>query len=294
MGGITQVTTCKGFLDSVKKNLPRWFESGVDQIVIVDWACPEKVAEHCWEYVKQDSYRLKVLRVPPETAGETFHLTRARNLGAKVADNDILFFCDADAFAFPHIFDDVRSRFSRRNNPVDLLVADKLIASESYVHHPFADVPMQWGLHGQCFIRQSTFHSLNGYAERHKEWGGESYDLYIRSGAAGKVIESLKPCGIHVTPHSDTVRDRYLPRHFAGVDGGRRSQFCRSINNLMKYRRNVRANPGIRSGQLIDIGVGRHAPTGSTPADASPSRCAAVHASLVRERTEMAWIPDAV
>ena len=85
------ITTCKGRLDHLKQSLPTMLRQPGAEVIVVDYACPEKTAA----YVEKHFPSAQVVRVEGE---EGFSNWRARNRGAAVAKGDVLIFCDADTF----------------------------------------------------------------------------------------------------------------------------------------------------------------------------------------------------
>jgi glycosyltransferase involved in cell wall biosynthesis len=241
--GITQVTTCKGRLEYISKNIKRWLNSGIDELVLVDFNCPQETGYRI-AYDYKDTLGLTVVIIKPELAGDFFHLTKARNVGAIAAKHEVLFFCDADTWTTSIFIEKQRSQFEDRG--VDLLINRVEASRENTIHRSTSDIPVQWGLDGQCFIKNSLLYSLNGYNESHQNWGGESYDLYIRASNVGAKIAQFDKTGIIITPHNDTVRNTHLRNQFDSPD--RKNYFLKSLRYLKRNRKISRVNPGKRFG----------------------------------------------
>lgn len=83
------ITACKGRLDHLKQSLPRMLEQPNSEVIVVDYACPDKTGD----YVEKNFPAARVVRVEGE---RVFSNWKARNRGAAVATGDMLMFCDAD------------------------------------------------------------------------------------------------------------------------------------------------------------------------------------------------------
>ncbi len=89
MSRIAFVTTCKGRLHHLKQTLPLLLAAGPDQIVVVDYACPDGTAD----WVKENYPQIDVVRVTDDPG---WCLPRARNQGASQVDSGWICFIDAD------------------------------------------------------------------------------------------------------------------------------------------------------------------------------------------------------
>ena len=85
------ITTCKGRLEHLKATLPSMVAQGANEVIVVDFSCPEKTGE--WVAANFPS-----VRVVSVTGREHFSNWTARNAGASVATSDVLLFVDADTF----------------------------------------------------------------------------------------------------------------------------------------------------------------------------------------------------
>jgi len=248
---ITQVTTCKGRRDLVEKNISRWLASGIDELVIVDYACPESTGKALLRTSFGSDPRVTIVQVPEfvihqqktlHFAGTTFNLCRARNIGVMAARHTYTFMLDADCWVTPSFLEDVQSRL----NPEDGLPEADLLVSG---FHVFKDgstnqLPCTWVKDGQCIVRTSMLHAIHGYNELHGNWGGESYDLYLRLKAHFPHMhtDQFESRLLQSTPHDDETRFRYysmLP------ETSRESQYRASSNFLSGQREcHSRSMPG--------------------------------------------------
>src|SRR5574343_1128333 len=83
------VTTCKGRLHHLQQTLPLIVAEAPDEIVVVDYGCPQGSGD----WVEANYPQVKVVRV---TDDDGFRLARARNLGAAACSAPWICFIDAD------------------------------------------------------------------------------------------------------------------------------------------------------------------------------------------------------
>jgi hypothetical protein len=98
---ITQVTTVKDRREHVLRHIGRWLASGIDELVLVDWNCPEETGKQIAQSATPGIRRAEMSpsSMSRKLAGESFHLTKARNVGALAARHELLLFMDADTWA---------------------------------------------------------------------------------------------------------------------------------------------------------------------------------------------------
>lgn len=245
---ISQITTVKGRYSAVKRNLKRWVDSGIDELVIVDYACPERTVERL--LVDPETKRLAtdprvtLVVVPKSIVGEFFSLGRARNIGAVAAKHEIFFFLDADAWATARCVEDIREKMhSDTGVPPNILVTSHKVYAPMTEQSP---LPATFAKDGQCVIRNHTFHAnLHGYVEKHASWGGESYDIYQRAFNQNERFGLLEHQSIIVSDLDDHLRDQFSQKK---IKNDLTSAFQTSIKRLASIRRVGWANPGITLG----------------------------------------------
>ena len=89
MNTIALITTCKGRLHHLRETLPLMASQGADEIVVVDYGCPDGAGD----WVEREFPGVRVVRVDDDPG---FCLPRARNAGARASSARWLAFVDAD------------------------------------------------------------------------------------------------------------------------------------------------------------------------------------------------------
>lgn len=148
---ISLITTCKGRLEHLKRSLPT-FQAASEDVVVVDYGCPDGTGD----YVEENFPNVTLVR---EKDVPVFNVSRARNLGARAARGDALFFCDADVLL---------AQAAKQN-----LNKINLIGSYATFRRPN-------DLRGTCLVARSDFERIGGYDEVLVGYSGEDLDLYMR------------------------------------------------------------------------------------------------------------------
>jgi len=179
---ISLITTCKGRLTHLKQSLPAFAQSGAEQIIVVDYACPD----HTQDWVRDNFPEVTIVAL---TDRPYFNPSDARNSGARSASGDYLLFLDADVL--------IGRRFVRR-----------LPASPPKLVR-FVIQPNGRGIAGSCFVERAAFNKVGGYDTFLGEgYGYEDFDLYRRLDATeGMVVDMTGD--ITVLDHDDRLRTNY-------------------------------------------------------------------------------------
>lgn len=242
---ITQITTVKGRLTSVLKNLPRWLSTDIDELVLVDYDCPEHTASRVTKTKHFKDHRLKLVRAETEFTGPYYNHGRARNIGAQAAKYDIFLFLDADCYVFPSLIEAIKQK-EEDDIYLQEVICTQTAMSAEHVIETTGKLPTTWAQDGQLFIKNAVFYDLNGFVEDNAGWGCETYDLVARAAQLDINIRDYHPAVfVNHVAHNNDVRDRYLPRSFKSVKGGRNGLFMESWRDLKNRRKTmVRAQPG--------------------------------------------------
>lgn len=182
---ISLVTTCKSRLSHLKQTLESWKHLSPFEIIVVDVSCPDRTKE--WLAVAHPEVRcVSLLR-------DGFNLAQARNVGAKAAKGDYLFFVDADITLGtglrawletqlkPHFY------FKRAQN------------------NPFEGIHEQ----GTFVCSSAAFEKIEGYDETFIGYGGEDHDIYYKLRRIGIRQMQIPKEYIVSLEHTDEMRTQY-------------------------------------------------------------------------------------
>lgn len=252
MRRIAFVTTCKGRLHHLKQTLPLLVSGGPDEIIVVDYGCPDGTAS----WVEENFPDVRVVRV---TDDPHFCLSRARNIGAALAESEWLCFIDAD------ILIDRQWVTWLRNSLQD----------GCFYRVEAVEGERDRNLWGTCVCPKSVFEAVEGYDEVMQGWGGEDDDLYLRFQDFG-LIEKYFPAKYTIgIPHGDEERTAFyenknrfvqqeVNRCYVGVKrllsdclGGVDKNLCRRVFNALC--RDIPLQSGLRSGSwVVRLSVNTH------------------------------------
>lgn len=83
------ITACKGRLDHLKASLPRMVDQAADEVIVVDFSCPQGTSD----FVAANFPSVHAVTVRGE---DHYSNWKARNAGASAASSELLVFVDAD------------------------------------------------------------------------------------------------------------------------------------------------------------------------------------------------------
>jgi len=152
----TIITTCKGRLDHLKVTLPAFLAFEDAEVIVVDYGCPQGTGD----FVRQNYPSAKVVSVNDDSR---FNISRARNIGARSATGDYLFFIDADVVIRDSRLKELLRTHERPNCFINFSNSIKAI-----------------DLLGTCLVPKQAFEKIGGYDEVITVYGGEERDLYAR------------------------------------------------------------------------------------------------------------------
>jgi glycosyltransferase involved in cell wall biosynthesis len=186
MNSVAFVTTSKGRLHHVKQTLPLIAAQNPDEIIVVDYGCPDGTSA----WVKCNFPAVKVVRVNDDPG---FCLSRARNIGAARSLSELICFIDADikigAGLIPWIKTSARS---------DAVYRAGLVNGRP-----------NFETFGTAIIPRKIFVSIGGYDEVFRGWGGEDTDIYNRLRMSGVPSLAYLPTFVSPISHGDDERTKF-------------------------------------------------------------------------------------
>jgi len=200
------VVTCKGRLHHLQQSLPGLVHQPNTECIVVDFDCPDRTCE----WVSENYPGVRIVHV---TDTPRFHLSRARNLGARAATAPRLCFVDADVV--------VDEAFATTVIP-ELAEDCYFIIPHMAAGCDFRPSPLPWGAFGTAICARDDFRRIGGYDEAIEGWGGEDEDLYYRLGQAGVRLAMFPGQWLRAISHDDVertahyeIRDRWLNHRIA-------------------------------------------------------------------------------
>jgi len=186
MPTIAFVTTCKNRLDYLQRTLPQWMAEEPDEIIVVDYGCPQGAGD----WVEANWPRVKVVRVDDDPG---FCVARARNQGAAVAQAEWICFIDADVKVRPGWLEWMRANL-REDGFYRAAPVDGVRTQETW---------------GTVIVPRDAWRSVEGFDECFVGWGGEDADLYDRLVLAGYAERDYPDHFVVAIEHSDEERFMY-------------------------------------------------------------------------------------
>ena len=186
MDRIAFVTTCKNRLHHLQRTLPLWVAEAPDEIVVVDYGCPQGTGD----WVEANWPQVRVLRVTDDPG---FCVSRARNLGAAAADAEWVCFIDADILVRAGWVAWMRAHL----RPGGFYRAGPIGKRRH---------PETWGT---AVIERAAWRAVGEYDELFTGWGGEDPDLYDRLQLAGVEDRDYPNEFVEAITHDDAARFAY-------------------------------------------------------------------------------------
>lgn len=182
---ITAITTCMGRRDHLEITLPIMLEE-FSRVIVVDWSCPQKSGEFAASLGASVVYKY----------GEKFfNISKARNLGATLADSQYLCFIDADNMCSPGF----RAELESILNPGNMVLAAR--TQDGY------DVN---DLMGFIAMPTEVFKLVGGYDESWQDWGPEDVHLRAKLFLEEKLsVKRLSGMALGALAHTNEERSTY-------------------------------------------------------------------------------------
>ena len=172
------ITTCKNRLAHLKETLPLMMAVDGAEVIVVDYGCEQGTAEWVRTHYPQ-------ARVVTVTDDPVFHVSRARNIGARAASARRLCFVDADLF----IVGDLSKWLIGHYDKASFYVIPADGSSTA----------------GFLLCERTAFEAVGGYDEALRGWAPEDMDLYERiemSGPRRNYVPETMFSSIHHTDDS--------------------------------------------------------------------------------------------
>ena len=188
------VTTCKGRLTHIQETLPLLWEQAKQNIVMVDYSCPQNSGE----WVEKNYPQVHIVRV--DSAG--FNISDARNQGARDLTCDFICFIDADVKVYPGFVEWLQDNLNL------------------YCFYTITKTNGPNELWGTIIVPTHAYKLIRGYDELFSGWGGEDDDLYYRLKSAGFTPLGIPPHFLEAIKHKDEervlfheIKDRNFQHH---------------------------------------------------------------------------------
>lgn len=182
---ISFITTCKGRLEHLKQTLPLLLAANADEVIVVDVDCPDGTAN----WLRTNNFPVKIVELPMPG----FHIAKARNAGAAVAQFPVLCFIDADIKIDNEFIPWIKKHWLRNTFAVRLQKS------------PYDGIHEQ----GTVVCRASDFKLVEGYDEMFRNYGGEDHDFNEKLRRSGLRRQNFPANLIASIPHDDIVRTKY-------------------------------------------------------------------------------------
>lgn len=184
---ISFITTCKGRLHHLKQTLPLLYALSPDEIIVVDYNCPDNTGE----WVKTNYPEVKLVSA---VGAKGFSASNARNLGAAQSNCEWLCFIDADIKSNQEWLRWIRNNL-KTGNFYRASVDNGICDHETY---------------GTFICPRKSFIDIGGYDETYQGWGGEDEDIYVRLSLLSKLHQSTYPSRfVTAIRHDDELRTKF-------------------------------------------------------------------------------------
>lgn len=184
---IAVVTTCKNRRSDLEMSLPAMVEAGFDEVVLVDYGCPQGAGE----WAKSTHPSVKVVY---HDADSGFSASKARNLGAQAVVADWIFFVDCDILIAPDFVAYLRSR----------LTECRYYRAEEHGRNERV-------AYGSFVVLRDDFTRVGGYDEMYRGWGCEDDDVFFRLTSIGTRLSEFPSRFLTELKTAEDKRTEYSP-----------------------------------------------------------------------------------
>jgi glycosyltransferase involved in cell wall biosynthesis len=179
---IAFITVCKGRLSHIKETLPLIVAQCPDEIIFVDYSCPENSGD----WVEEKFPNVQVIKIEGESG---FCVAHGRNVGGNAAKSKFLCFIDADILIQPGFVDWIRT--SAQEN--------------AFYRHENIDSP-DFETWGTIIVSRGKFTLAEGYDETYRGWGGEDDDFMTRLILLNTLVSFYPNHFVSAIKHDDELR----------------------------------------------------------------------------------------
>jgi glycosyltransferase involved in cell wall biosynthesis len=180
------VTCCKGRLEHLRRALPTFVEQSESEVIVVDYDCPDRTKD--WVAAHFPTVRIAIVSQAP-----IFNLSRARNVGARLARAPWLAFCDADHLLPPSFASELLSR------------AVPGMYLRTLRNTPFG--PKKKWIPLVC--EAAAFWAVGGFDDAIRGWGPEDQELIDRLDRSGIKEGPGTAALVETLRHSNAARSTY-------------------------------------------------------------------------------------
>ena len=180
------VTVCKGRLHHIQETLPLIVAQHPDEVVVVDYGCPQNVGD----WVEANFSSVKVVRVVDDPG---FCVSRGRNLGALSTSSPSICFIDADVKIAPGFVDWIRANADARH----------------FHRNGVVDEKRDLETYGTFVCPREAFEAVAGFDEVFRGWGGEDDDIFLRLVRTGIKEADYPSEFVEAISHDDQDRMKF-------------------------------------------------------------------------------------
>jgi glycosyltransferase involved in cell wall biosynthesis len=170
----------------LRRALPTFVEQSESEVIVVDYDCPDRTKD--WVAAHFPTVRIAIVSQAP-----IFNLSRARNVGARLARTPWLAFCDADNLLPPSFASELLSR------------AEPGMYLRTLRNTPFGP-KKQWI---PLVCEAAAFWAVGGYDDAIRGWGPEDQEFIDRLDRSGIKEGPGTAALVETLRHSNAERGTY-------------------------------------------------------------------------------------